>query len=154
MAESGRTNKAAISFNGLMPTLEELVKGWKPEPMATETSYSNALAAHLRARLPEDARVEREYRHAGTTTDVGVIYKGLLSDGEVFFELKRNLKRKTDYDRLVGQIEGLKPRDNNIFVILVGDTDEALVGRLKEHCKPYTDRGFPASCAMCILVVK
>lgn len=155
MTEAVKVNKASIGFNGLMSTLEELVKGWKPDPMATETGYSNALAAYLRAALPEDTRVEREYRHAGTTTDVGVIYKGILSGGEVFFELKRNLKKKTDYDRLIGQIEGLRPKQNRIFVVLVGDTDDALVGRLREHCKPYTDTGILAgSIAMRVLVVK
>ena len=154
MAEISRLNKAVVGFNGLISTLEDLVKAWKPEPMATETGYSNALAAYLRARLPEDTRVEREYRHAGTTTDVGVIYKGILSNGEVFFELKRNLKKKTDYDRLVGQIEGLRPKKSNIFVVLVGDTDEALVGRLREHCKPYVDGGAFDSCSMKLLVVK
>src|SRR6185295_14837282 len=154
MADSVKVNKASIGFNGLVSTLEELVKGWKPEPMATETGYSNALAAYLRAALPEDTRVEREYRHDGTTTDVGVIYKGILNDGEVFFELKRNLRKKTDYDRLVGQIEGLQPRKNKIFVVLVGETDPALVGRLREHCKAYTDGGFLGSSrSMRLLVV-
>lgn len=150
-------NKATVGFNGLMTTLEDLVKGWKPEAMATETAYSNALAARLRAALPEDTRVEREYRHAGTTTDVGVIYKGfgiLSNEAVVMFELKRNLKKKTDYDRLVGQIEGLKPKKNRVFVVLVGDTDEALLGRLREHCKPYTDGALLSSDAMKLLVVK
>ena len=157
MAEMTRVSKTTVGLNGLMSTLEDLVKEWKPKPMATETAYSNALAAHLRGALPEDARVEREYRHAGTTTDVGVIYKGLgflSSEALVFFELKRNLKKKTDYDRLVGQIEGLRPKTSKIFVVLVGDTDDALLGRLREHCKPYTASGFLDSCAMRVLVVK
>lgn len=146
-----RIGKAAVGFNGLLPTLESLINNWHPEPMPTETGYSNELAKYLRLMLPEDARVEREYRHAGTTTDVGVIYKGIISNDEVFFELKRNLRKKTDYDRLVGQIEGLKPRKNKIFVVLVGDTDDELAGRLREHCKQYMD-GFDAS--MRLLVVK
>jgi hypothetical protein len=106
--------------------------------------------------LPEDARIEREYRHDGTTTDVGVIYKGIVSEDRVFFELKRNLKRKTDYDRLIGQIEGLKPRQNKVFVVLVGDTDDALLGRLREHVKNYTGDGsmFAADALMRVAVIK
>ena len=122
------------------------------------TSSDRFRFRYLRAALPEDTRIEREYRHAGTTTDVGVIYKGmgfLSNEALVCFELKRNLKKKTDYDRLVGQIEGLRPKKNNVFVVLVGDTDEALVGRLREHCKPYTDGGLlESSGAMRLLVVK
>ncbi len=146
-----RVGKATIGLNGLMPTLESLLKDWHPEAMSNEAAYSNALAAYLRTALPEDARVEREYRHAGTTTDVGVLYTGIISNDEVFFEVKRNLRKKPDYDRLVGQVEGLKPRKNKIIVVLVGDTDNALLGRLREHCKAYTN-GLEES--MRLLVVK
>ncbi len=133
-----RVGKAIVGLNGLMTTLESLLKSWHPEAMPSEAGYSDALATYLRMSLPEDTRVEREYRHGGTTTDVGVLYTGIISNDQVFFELKRNLKKKTDYDRLVGQVEGLKPRKNKLIVVLVGDTDDALLGRLREHCKEYT----------------
>lgn len=48
----------------------------------------------------------------------------------MLFELKRNLTRKNEFDRLVGQIEGLDPRENTVFVVLFGERDPALVGRL------------------------
>ena len=55
--------------------------------------------------------------------------------------MKRNLRKKSDYDRLVGQVEGLKPKKNKIFVVLIGDTDPALLGRLKEQFKGYLEEG-------------
>jgi hypothetical protein len=51
----------------------------------------------------------------------------------VFFELKRNLKKKVEFDRLVGQIEGIDPRRHNIFIVLMGQLDASLVARLKER---------------------
>lgn len=135
-----KLSKAAIGFSGLVDSISALLKEWHPASMKTETDYSKALADYLRLSLPEDARVEREYRHEGTTCDICIRYKGLLWGSDlVLFEVKRSLRKKSDYDRLVGQIEGLKPKKNNVIVVLVGDTDPALLGRLREQCKPYLD---------------
>jgi hypothetical protein len=54
-----------------------------------------------------------------------------LDSDELAFELKVNLKKKTDFDRLVGQIEGLEPRKNKVLVVLIGDTDPMYLGRLE-----------------------
>jgi len=116
---------------GLLRTL----KDWRPPTMKTELEYRNALFERLRNALPESAKIEKEYRHGGTTIDLYVRCKEgfLASDTEVFFELKRNLTKKNEFDRLVGQIEGLDPRENTVFVVLFGERDPALVGRLKER---------------------
>jgi len=45
--------------------------------------------------------------------------------------VKVNLKKKTEFDRLVGQIEGLDPRRNKVLVVLIGETDRDLLGRLE-----------------------
>jgi hypothetical protein len=39
---------------------------------------------------------------------------------------------KTQLDRLVGQVESLKPDKNNIVVVLCGDTNPTLISRFKE----------------------
>jgi hypothetical protein len=135
-----RVSKLKIGLEGgFSETLERLVGEWKPPVLKTEPAYSNHLADYLRKVLPEDTRVEREYRHNGTTCDVGVFYSGVITDVDVMIEVKRNLQRKSDYDRLVGQIEGLHPSKNRVAIVLVGDTDPALLGRLRAHCKPYME---------------
>lgn len=134
-----KLSKVAIGFHGLVDSLCGLLQEWHPPSLKTESEYSDALAEYLRVRLPEDARVEREYRHEGTTCDLYVRYSGLLASDSVLFEVKRSLRRKSDYDRLVGQIEGLRPKKNKVMVVLVGDTDPALLGRLREQFKPYLD---------------
>src|SRR4051794_26764216 len=102
-----RLSKAQIGWDGLLQSVGNVLKNWEPKPSKREIDCSDELAKFLRTVLPEDSRVEREYRHEGTTCDVCVKYLGIFSNDEVFIEVKRNLARKADYDRLVGQIEGL-----------------------------------------------
>ena len=109
----------------------KLVKEWKPESLPTELKYRDSLAAFIRERL-EDAKVETEYRHSGTTADVYVKESGFFGSSEVFVELKRNLVHKAQLDRLVGQIHGLQPKKNNIIVVLCGGANPALVARFRE----------------------
>lgn len=114
----------------------KLVNEWKPKPLATELKYRDSLIAHLRDKLPKE-KVEPEYRHIGTTTDIYVKQEGIFGSSEVFVELKRNLQSKSQLDRLVGQIEALEPRKNAVVVVLCGKTNPALLTRLKDkYLKP------------------
>jgi hypothetical protein len=112
-------------------TVNKLIGEWQPAQLANELQYRNSLTALLRERLPK-AKIETEYRHNGTTIDIYAKEPGLFSSTEVFVELKRNLLHKAQLDRLVGQIESLQPGKNAILVVLCGDTNPALVTRLKE----------------------
>jgi hypothetical protein len=112
-------------------TVNKLTAEWQPAQLANELQYRNSLTALLRERLPK-AKIETEYRHNGTTIDIYAKEPGLFSSTEVFVELKRNLLHKAQLDRLVGQIESLQPGKNAILVVLCGDTNPALVTRLKE----------------------
>lgn len=111
---------------------------WKPDVLPTELKYRDSLAALLRQKL-SDAKIEIEYRHSGTTTDIYVKRAGFFGTSEVFVELKRNLLHKAQLDRLVGQIESLEPQRNWIIVVLCGETNPALVTRFKERYKPPAD---------------
>jgi hypothetical protein len=68
------------------------------------------------------------------TTDIYVKQTGFLGSTDVFVEWKRNLLQKTQFDRLIGQIESLQP-ENAIIVILCANTNPPLATRLKEKCK-------------------
>jgi hypothetical protein len=112
-------------------SVRKLIAEWKPTQLANELRYRNSLAALLRDRLPK-AKIEMEYRHNGTTTDIYVKEPGLFGSTEVFVELKRNLLQKSQLDRLVGQTESLQPGKNAILIVLCGGTNPALVTRFKE----------------------
>src|SRR2546428_919589 len=124
--------------------LSRIVKGWRPAPLKSEREYRDALFERLRKTLPEGTNVEKEYRHAGSTSDLYVHSKGgFLSDStEVFLELKRNLTKKTEFDRLVGQIHGLGPKKHNIIILLIGEVDSALVTRLKGEFAEFLEERF------------
>jgi len=112
----------------------KLVREWKPGALPSELKYRDSLAALLRERL-KGAKIEIEYRHSGTTSDIYVKQPGFFDSTEVFVELKRNLQQKAQLDRLVGQVESLEPKRNWIIVILCGDTNPALVTRFREKYK-------------------
>ncbi len=123
----------AAAAGTLVTLLADLIDAeWKPVEMDTELQYRNDLIAFLRANVPDDARLEKEYRHGGTTADIYLHWKGVLWDDSVFIEIKRNLTQKTNYDRLIGQIEGMNPGKNNVILVLVGESDKGLVGRISE----------------------
>jgi hypothetical protein len=54
--------------DGLLSILEK----WRPPKMATELECRNALFERLRKFLPDKAKIEKEYRHEGTTLDLYV----------------------------------------------------------------------------------
>ena len=136
-----KMSKVDVGFSGLLPTLLKVLEEWRPPSLKTELDYRNALFEYLHEMLPEDARLEKEYRHHGTTSDLYLSWKGLLGGTtELFFELKRNLKKKVEFDRLVGQIEGLDPRRHHVIVVLIGQLDASWVGRLRERYNDSLER--------------
>jgi hypothetical protein len=120
-----------IAFMAAFETVIELVKAWQPDELPTELKYRDSLTALLRDRL-RDTKIETEYRHAGTTTDIYVEQPGFFGKTEVFVELKRNLLQKAQLDRLIGQLESLEPKRNSVIVIVCGETNPALVTRFKQ----------------------
>jgi hypothetical protein len=126
-----------------MNALGRRLLSWPHGPLPTEIAYRDSLAKYLHCVLPHGSRIEREYRNVGTTVDIFVRAPLILSTVDVFIELKRRLRRKSEFDRLIGQIETLDPSTRNIFVVLVGDSDPALVARFNEKYRIYLDPLFP-----------
>ncbi len=116
-------------------SVRKIAKEWQPQLLPTELKYRDSFIAYLRERLKDAKRIEPEYRHLGTTTDIYVEQSGFFGSSAVFVELKRNFISKAQLDRLVGQIESLEPKKNFIVVLLCGETNPALVSRLKERYK-------------------
>jgi len=118
----------------------ESIKRWEPKMLPNELEYRDSLVSHLRGQL-RDAKVEPEYRHLGTTTDIYVKQSGFFGASEVFLELKRNLTSKAQLDRLVGQIESLEPKKNFVILVLCGKTNPTLLARLRERYRVPKEKG-------------
>jgi hypothetical protein len=113
-----------------LDTVVNLIHLWQPDRFPKELKYRDSLANFLRERLPR-AIIEKEYRHSGTTSDLYVECNGFLRTSEVFIELKRDLLQKNQLDRLIGQLESLKPSKHRIIVVLCGETKPELLTRLR-----------------------
>lgn len=134
--------RGGVAWEGLFSKIEKLVVSeWSPGPLKSEKQFRDSLLAQLRFGAPPSplCRIEKEYRDGGTTADIYLKWQGLVFSDEIYMELKLNLTRKTDFDRLVGQIHGLEPAKRKIVVVLCGETDPALLGRLKELFANYLE---------------
>jgi hypothetical protein len=138
-----KLTKASVSMNGFVPSLIELIKEWEPDSFTRELKYRDSLLQYIAENVPSDCRVEKEYRHNGTTTDLFLKWSGFMFNDEVFIEVKMNMNKKPTLDRLVGQLESLEPGKRNIVVVLVGETDAALLKRLKEKYERYSSGSVP-----------
>jgi hypothetical protein len=127
-------NKLGVAWSGLRENVSSSIrKGWRPGELGSEIKYRDSLAAFLREAAP-GARVEVEYRHKGTTTDIYLKWSEIVSSGELFIEMKYNLRNKSEYDRLVGQIEQLDPKSNQLLLVLCGEQlNDNLLARLEER---------------------
>ncbi len=115
-----------------LESVYRVIKQWQPDELPTEARYRDSLIAFLNEKLSR-AIIVKEYRHNGTTTDIYVKRQGILGSTHVFIELKRNLKKKSDLDRLIGQLRYLKPRSNYVIVVLCGDSEPAFVDLIKQE---------------------
>ena len=140
--------KADVAFSGLIPNLIRLIGDWQPGGLASELKYRDSALQFIRNNVPSDCRVEREYRHNGTTTDIYLKWNGVFFNGEVFVEVKRDLNKKATLDRLVGQVESLEPGKRNIVIVLVGDTDEGLLRRLRAKYAAFENATYDAPLAI------
>jgi hypothetical protein len=132
-----KINKATVAWEGLKSRVCYVIKDWTPGDLKNERAYRDSLAEYIQECAPE-AHIECEYRHLGTTIDIFVKWKGIFSDDQIFIELKRNLTQKTEFNRLVGQIEDLQPEKHNVIIVLCGTTSPALLNRLKEKYQSWS----------------
>jgi hypothetical protein len=143
-AQSPRAGENLTDKMSAFDNVLKLIKDWQPEAQPNELKYRDALTLALRSGL-KGAQIEKEYRHTGTTIDIYVKQAGFWGNSEVFVELKRNLLQKTQLDRLVGQVESLRPGKNALIVVLCGETNPALETRFREKYKLTNDLFAPAS---------
>ncbi|MCG7755241.1 MAG: hypothetical protein LZF63_01080 [Nitrosomonas sp.] len=149
-----KIEKLSVTWSGLLPVIAKSLEEWRPPKQKSEIAYRDNLLFYMREILPEDANIEKEFRHRGTTMDLWLGWKGMIANDELAFELKINLKKKSDFDRLIGQIEGLDPRKNKTVVVLIGNTDPTLLFRLKEKYRNEIEGNFPTMAIITIPVTE
>lgn len=131
-----KLTKWAVVWNGIVPAFESRIRQWQPGRLNGELKYRDDLYEKVREILPEGCVVQKEYRHFGTTIDIWVKWEGVLGTTEIGFELKLNLNKKPEFDRLIGQIEHMEPKKTNIVVVLIGNLDETFLMKLRHKYSP------------------
>lgn len=109
----------------------KLIRKWAPTDFISEKGYRDDLKKYLTGRSPQ-LQVIPEYRDRGTTVDLYVKKAGWIFRTSCYIELKRDLSRKTDFDRLVGQVVALRGDGSKIILVLCGATKEEYVHKLKD----------------------
>ena len=102
-----------------------LIKKWKPEEFSNEKQYRNDLVKFLR---------KQEFDWYGEVIITKEDGRGLCDiaiNQEVGIELKKDLKKKSEVDRLSGQIIDYKRQYDNLIILLVGKTNEDTLDLLK-----------------------
>jgi hypothetical protein len=146
-----KLSKSYVIWNGLLPSLKNIINQWHPTKLSGELKYRDALYEILKNSVPDDAVVQKEYRHLGTTIDIWLKWRGVFTVAEGGLELKLNLIKKADYDRLIGQIEGMEPSKTNIIVVLIGQVDELFLMKLRHRYTDRIDVGQPSQNTMAII---
>jgi hypothetical protein len=131
-AHARRLDLVKFRHSMSLENVYKLIKQWQPDDLPAEARYRDSLVEFLKEKLSR-ATIVKEYRHNGTTTDIYVKRQGILGSSHVFVELKRNLRKKSDLDRLMGQLRYLKPKSNYVIVVLCGDTEPAFVDLLRQE---------------------
>jgi len=102
----------------------QVVEDWVPKKYAKEDKYRDELMRFLRERLPsEDYAVGK-----GAFLDIEI-------NDEIGIELKRNLKSKTERNRLVGQVTDFLKQHSYALVVLCGKVEQKIVNDLNSSFK-------------------
>ena len=107
------------------------IKKWKPEKFSNENQYRNDLVKFLR---------KQEFDWYGEVIITKEDGRGLCDiaiNQEVGIELKKDLKKKSEVDRLSGQIIDYKRQYDNLIILLVGKTNEDTLDLLKGKIKHF-----------------
>lgn len=117
-------------------SLLEVLARWDPRPRgeASELAYQDSLQRHLRRRAP-DLRVERE-RPIDVVIEQTRRRLDLTIDERVVIELKRNLRRTADVDRMYSQLRSYaKAWPHGPVLLVICETAEEFAQHRDLHGK-------------------
>lgn len=128
-ASPSRIGRTRFGWNGYGLT-KGLIKEWRPRKCKTEREYEDKLEKYLRARF-SGVEVERQFGVGRSRVDICVGRK-------VFIELKKDLARTDQAQRLIGQI-ALYEQSNieKLIIVLAGSVNQELLRSVQEVAKSY-----------------
>jgi hypothetical protein len=132
-------------FGNYFDVVVQAVKEWTPKrDYATEGKYRDDLLRFLRERLKPSESVG-EYILGSGSSELHIIKKeagrhlaDIGIDDKIGIELKLNLKRQREIDRLVGQVTRFLNEYSHILVVLCGCVEQENIDVLKHQLNRLT----------------
>jgi hypothetical protein len=133
-----------LGLDSLFNTVLRTIKDWDPQAeYSTENKYRDELLVVLRKKL------NRSGSDAYSSPIWGIDYLGqhfikkeagrsladIGIDDEIAIELKLNLKRRSQINRLVGQVVDYLRGYSSVIIVLCGHTEQEAVDVLKYNLK-------------------
>jgi len=111
------------------------VREWQPaKNYRSELKYTEDLHSVLLEKF-QNSQVTRDDKNNKKGLDIGVTHQSMYSGESVGIELKYNLDKTAEYQRLIGQIETKGQRYGHIIVVLVGQTNNNMYVNLNNWVK-------------------
>lgn len=130
-------------FGDLYSQVVRVIETWEPSKYNSEKKYQEKLVKYLRDRLNRTPSFS-----FGSSSKITVKKedgRGLCDvvvDRDIGIELKRNLKTKSQIDRLFGQIDDYIKDYRDVLVVLVGKTDPDALDQLRDKIRSIQPSGF------------
>jgi hypothetical protein len=107
----------------------EALEGWAPNNCRTEGDYKKSLYLFLHAYFNDPhIPIRKEYQVGASKVDINI-------NNQVLVEIKKDLHKKAEYDRLRGQIDDYLSSDLEIIILLIGKTEPQLRKELIRHAR-------------------
>ena len=106
-------------------TTKQLINDWQPSECKTEKEYESSLCKFLHDSLP-NIRTTPQYAVGRAKTDIVI-------DEKVAIEIKKDLNKTSEFQRLIGQAHQFKYWPGFFLILLIGKTDSNLRDELQKQ---------------------
>ena len=131
-------------MHSLFDNVLQIIKDWNPKAKySTESKYRDDLIRCLRKNLNHPGNCVFDSPIWGFDSsgqhlikkEAGRSLADIAIDDEIGIELKLNLKRKSQINRLVGQVVDYLSAYSYVIIVLCGHAEQEAVGVLKHNLK-------------------
>lgn len=123
-------------YGSLYDDVKRSVKKWRPKKSySKETEYRDDLIEYLRKELNRPKIPYTQAPQHVIKKETGRSHADIDVDRKIGIELKRNLKGKTEMDRVLGQLEEYISEYENVILVLCGEVKEETFEEIRYRVK-------------------
>jgi hypothetical protein len=121
--------------------VEVIINNWEPEVYSNELAYRDDLFSFLRSELNKPSAFGTPQERVNVTKEDGRGLCDIAINRRIGIELKKDLSRKSEMDRLVGQVVGYKGDYEDIIIVLVGISTDEVNDQLENSLQSLRSQG-------------